>query len=61
MRFHGRQERARRGDGLHVVAFTLEEQLEGFEHVRLVIGNEDARRGHELKVLGGGYRARPFP
>src|SRR5437016_13046162 len=52
----GGQHGARRGGGLHLVAFTLEEQLEGFEDVRFVVGDEDpgGSLAHGLKVSGVG-------
>ena len=59
----GGQHGAGRGGGLHLIAFTLEEQLEGFEDVGLVVGDEDpgGGRAHGVKVSGVGCRVPGLP
>jgi len=54
-RFDGAQHAHRRGRGLDVAAFALQQQAQGLQHVRLIVGDEDAGT---LQDIGRG-RLRP--
>ena len=42
-RFHGLQNAGRRVDGLGLIALSLNQEAQGFQHVRLVVGDQDPR------------------
>ena len=58
-----RRDVARRGGGLQVEAFGTQQQPERMEHIRLVVGDEDARSwlGHRLCGIVASVAARPEP
>src|SRR5207244_13180091 len=51
-----------RSDGLHLVAFAFEKELQRLKNIRLIVGDEDAGGGggggHPSKVSGAGGSGR---
>jgi hypothetical protein len=42
-RFDGLEDAGRRVDGFGLIALSLDQEAQGFQHVRLVVGDQDAR------------------